>query len=63
MEPQMLQLVVYIATPWWQTWWFYTLSFLLIAGFIYWLYRFRIRQVRKKEQLKSQYEKNWPMWK
>jgi len=56
-NPKMLQLIVHIATPWWQTWWFYTLSFLVIAAVVYWLYRLRIRQVRKKEQLKTQYEK------
>lgn len=54
---KMLQLAIHIATPWWQTWWFYAGAFLLVAGLVYWLYRMRIRQVRKKEQLKSQYEK------
>lgn len=56
-NPRILQLAVHIATPWWQTWWCYTGSVLLIAGIIYALYRFRIKQVRKKEQLKTQYEK------
>ncbi len=56
-NPRMVNLAVHIATPWWQTWWFYVLSFLLAAGLIYWVYRMRISQIRKKEQLKSQYEK------
>lgn len=54
---KMLQLFVQVATPWWQTWWFRIAALLLTAAIVYWLYRFRIRQVRKKEQLKSQYEK------
>jgi LytS/YehU family sensor histidine kinase len=56
-NPKMLQLFVHVATPWWQTWWFRILALLVIAGIVYWLYRFRIKQVRKKAQLKSQYEK------
>ena len=36
-----------IKTPWWQTWWFYTLCGLCVAGVLYGVYRFRIDQLRK----------------
>ena len=36
-----------IKTPWWQTWWFYTLCGLCVAAFLYGIYRFRINQLRK----------------
>lgn len=54
---KMVQLFIQVATPWWQTWWFRIVSLLVVAAIVYWLYRFRIKQVKKKEQLKSQYEK------
>ncbi|MDF2192897.1 sensor histidine kinase [Paraflavitalea sp. CAU 1676] len=54
---KMVQLAMHIATPWYKTWWFYLLSFVVISALVYWLYRMRIGQVRKKEQLKAQYEK------
>lgn len=54
---EMLELPVHIATPWWQAWWFRAITILAIAALTYWLYRFRISQVRKKEKMKSQYEK------
>lgn len=53
----MLELPIHIATPWWQTWWFQTGAVLLVTGLTYWLYRYRISQVKKKEKLKTQYEK------
>jgi two-component sensor histidine kinase len=53
----MLEIPVHIATPWWLTWWFRVGSILLFLGGIYWLYRFRIKQIKKKEKLKTQYEK------
>jgi LytS/YehU family sensor histidine kinase len=43
--------------PWWQTWWFRIGALLLIAGLVYWLYLLRVAQIRRKEKLKSQYEK------
>jgi anti-sigma regulatory factor (Ser/Thr protein kinase) len=54
---KMLEFPVHIATPWWLTWWFRTGAVLLITGLIYWLYRYRISQVKKKEKLRTQYEK------
>lgn len=54
---KMLELPVYISTPWWQTWWFRITALLLVSALIYWLYQYRVSQVKKKEKMKSQYEK------
>jgi len=46
------------ARPWfWTTSWFITLVVLAGLIFLYGIYRFRIRQIRKKEQLESGYQK------
>jgi two-component sensor histidine kinase len=52
-----LELPVQIATPLLQTWGFRIGALLAIIALGYWWYRYRIHQVRKKEKLKSQYEK------
>jgi len=54
---KMLELPIYIITPWWQTWWFRFSLLVLIAGIIYAIYQNRVRQIRKKEKLKTQFEK------
>ncbi len=54
---KILDLPVAIATPWWNTWWFRTGALLLLVSVIYLLYRHRIGQIRKKERLRSEFEK------
>lgn len=54
---RMLELPVHIAIPWWKTWWFRTLLGLAVVALAVWIYRYRVAQIRKKEQLRSQYEK------
>lgn len=54
---KILELPIYVATPFWQTWWFRTAAILLLAGIIYTILRYRVNQFRKKEKLKSEYEK------
>jgi ligand-binding sensor domain-containing protein len=52
-----LEMPIHIGTAWWLTWWF-RIGFLLMVGALtYWFYRYRVGQIRKKEKLKSQYEK------
>jgi ligand-binding sensor domain-containing protein/two-component sensor histidine kinase len=52
-----LELPVHISTALWQTWWFRTVALALIFFSSYGFYRYRINQLRKKQQLKSEYEK------
>ncbi|MEP7374495.1 MAG: histidine kinase [Chitinophagaceae bacterium] len=54
---KMMELPVHIATPWWQTLWFRIIAIAAIAFLAWCLYRYRVSQVRKKEQIRSQYEK------
>ncbi len=38
-----------ILPPWWHTWWAYSIYFLLVAGFLYGVDRYRLRNLRKRE--------------
>ena len=52
-----LELPVHVATAFWLTWWF-RVSFIVVLFFLgYWLYRYRVEQVKKKQQLRTDYEK------
>lgn len=39
-----------IIPPFWQTWWFYLMEFLTVAGALYGLYRFRLSRIRRRQQ-------------
>lgn len=52
-----LEFPIFIATPWWATWWFRTLALLAIGFIAYSIYHYRIRQIREKARLKSEFEK------
>ena len=54
---KIFELPVHINTPFWQTWWFRIIGILIIVFGTYSLYRFRVKQERKKQRLKSDYEK------
>ena len=43
----------FIQTAFYDTWWFRTLIILIIAGLLYFAYRFRIRQLMKVHQLRN----------
>ena len=40
-----------IRPPWWYTWWAYTLFAVLIAGFVYALFRYRLNKIRKQHEI------------
>ncbi|MCB0700462.1 MAG: hypothetical protein KDC11_11460 [Chitinophagaceae bacterium] len=42
-----------VLPPWWATWWFRTLSLLLIASILYAIYRWRMNQVLKVERTRN----------
>ncbi|MFO7614609.1 MAG: histidine kinase, partial [Bacteroidales bacterium] len=48
---------LFIKTPFWKTIWFYGLILLFLSLAIYGFFRFRMRQVRKQEELKADYDK------
>ena len=49
-----LSVPIFIAIPWWQQWWFYTLLAGSLAAFVYALYRYRLNQLMKIQSMRSQ---------
>ena len=52
-----LELPVHVATPFWLSWWFRVGVLIIVAIGVYWLYRYRVSQLKKKQRQKSEYEK------
>jgi LytS/YehU family sensor histidine kinase len=50
-------LYIFISPPWWQTWWFTSISILVTLGLVYGGFRYRVSQVRKQEQQKANFNK------
>ncbi len=50
---KILKLQFVILPPFWNTWWFITFLFLLIAAFFYALYRYRLSQLMRVEKLRD----------
>jgi signal transduction histidine kinase len=48
-----INLSITIKPPFWQTWWFIVLSLLAVAAILYWLYRYRVQQLLKMQQLRN----------
>ncbi|GAA4449822.1 hypothetical protein GCM10023189_09530 [Nibrella saemangeumensis] len=45
---------VVILPPWWHTWWFRLLASIALVGLLYSVYRYRINQIRREQQLRDQ---------
>jgi ligand-binding sensor domain-containing protein/two-component sensor histidine kinase len=54
---KILEVPIYVSTPFWLTWWFRISLVVVVTLAAYWLYRYRVEQVKKKQRLKSDYEK------
>ncbi len=52
-----LELPILIGTPFWKTYWFYMLLALLVVSGMVGLYLVRMRQVRKQESIRSEYNR------
>jgi ligand-binding sensor domain-containing protein len=50
------QLMIHIDRPFWQSWWFRLSLILMIAAIGWFIYRNRIRRIRKEARLRSDYE-------
>ena len=44
--------LVVVNPPYWETWWFYLLCVLVVAGILYAIYRFRINQILRLQQIR-----------
>jgi signal transduction histidine kinase len=45
--------IIHVYPPFWRTWWFYTLCVFAIAGILYSLYRIRINQLIRLQNIRS----------
>lgn len=54
---EIISLPIYIAFPFWQTWWFYAIILLLIVGLLWTFYEYRIRQIKARAALKTAYNR------
>jgi LytS/YehU family sensor histidine kinase len=54
---QIAAIQIHISTPWWRTWWFFVLLAGALGGAFWFFYKWRIREFRKQEQLKIQFER------
>lgn len=52
-SPLIKTIRIIIDPPWWRTWWFYLLATLLFLSSIYGLYRYRLAQVLKLQNLRN----------
>ena len=50
------ELKINVASPFWETWWFYLLCASIIGGFIFSFYQYRIKKIKEKEELKGQFQ-------
>lgn len=48
-----ISIPLFISTPWWKMWWFYTLLTILMISIAYGIYRYRITQILKLERLRT----------
>ncbi len=48
-----INLSITIKPPFWQTWWFIALSLLAIAAILYLMYRYRVQQLLKMQQMRN----------
>ncbi|MBS1680872.1 MAG: hypothetical protein JST48_04095 [Bacteroidetes bacterium] len=46
-------LIITILSPFWQTWWFIAASIVLVAAVIYFVYRYRLKQILMQEKIRS----------
>ncbi|MBI9038249.1 MAG: histidine kinase [Bacteroidales bacterium] len=52
-----LILPLHIETPYWKTWWFFSLCILLAIGLLLMGHLYRLRQIKKQEHIKSDFNK------
>lgn len=46
------RVTITVRPPFWETWWFYVLCVLMAGGILYGIYRFRIQQLMKLQQIR-----------
>ena len=52
-NPQETSLIIIITPPFWQTWWFRILVALAAAGLVYGIYRYRLQQILRLQNIRN----------
>jgi ligand-binding sensor domain-containing protein/anti-sigma regulatory factor (Ser/Thr protein kinase) len=52
-----LSIPIFIHTPFWKTWWFYVMLFVVLSGIVLSIYSYRLKQIREQEELKTAYDR------
>jgi ligand-binding sensor domain-containing protein/two-component sensor histidine kinase len=52
-NPQEASIIIIITPPFWQTWWFKTLIALATAGIVYGIYRYRLQEVLRLQNIRN----------
>jgi len=52
------ELRITITPPWWKTWWFYSIIFIAVLFLIYAIYRYRLNQILKLQQVRNRIAKD-----
>lgn len=52
-SPRAASLFITIRSPFWQTWWFYSLIVLCVAALFYLFYRYRLQQIRQLYMIRN----------
>lgn len=56
-NPNYASLTIHIATPYYKTWWFMAIVFLVLTQLSYWGYTYRSKQIKEKENMRIAYNK------
>jgi signal transduction histidine kinase len=52
-ESDVKEFTITVAYPFWKTWWFILFTPLAVAALLYWLYRYRVQQLLKMQQMRN----------
>lgn len=52
-ENEISSVLIRIKPPWWRTWWFFSMAAVFIALVIYFMYRYRINELLKRQAIRN----------
>ena len=52
-ENEISSVLIRIKPPWWRTWWFFSMAAVFIAFVIYFMYRYRINELLKRQAIRN----------
>lgn len=52
-ESEIKELIIIVAYPFWKSWWFILLGICMLAGILYIVYRYRVKQILQMQELRN----------